>query len=501
MREVRPRNGALLAVVVVTVLAVIDVSAGSSIVLAGLMTAGPCLAAISQGPRGVVAVGAYSVGLLDVLSWPDRLWWTTEQLLFLLALIGVTGVSSVAADRRRRTEQLIAQTEAERARAEAVNAATTGFLSRASHELRTPLNAMLGFTELLERDDLSATQREATQQISIAGQHLLDLVNEVLDVTAIEAGRLTLSVEPTSVDEVIRDAVAMTAPFAEVHGITVGPAPAEDSGLYVRADPQRLRQVLLNLLSNAVKFNRPAGAVTIRPALDSTGGVAIAVSDTGPGISAADAAKLFMPFERLDASLAGVDGTGLGLALSRGLAEAMGGSLTVSSSPGAGATFTVTVPRAAAPATELASTAPAVAAPTPPTPAVMPPGSAAATARVLYVEDNLANVRLVQRILQRRPRWELTHAAGGAEGLELALSSRFDLVLLDQHLPDMEGLVITRRIREQADRSKVPIFMVSADASPGQQQRALEAGANGYLVKPYTVDELLSLLDSQAPVT
>jgi signal transduction histidine kinase/ActR/RegA family two-component response regulator len=479
-----------LAILVVTVLAIVDFSAGPTVVIAGVMTVGPGLAAISGNPRSVIAVGAYSVALLALLSWPDHIWWTLQQLLYLLALLGVTAVSAAAAARRARGERLLREAEAESARTSAVSAATSEFLSRVSHELRTPLNAVLGFTELLERSELTPEQREATEQVARAGQHLLALVNDVLDVTAIEAGRLALSVEPVAVRDVMREAVELTASHAQASGISLTAELDGIGGWHVVADVRRLRQILVNLLSNAIKFNRPGGKVTVRAARDGNGGISIAVSDTGPGIAEQDLPKLFEPFERLDAALAGIEGSGMGLALSRGLAEAMGGSLTVESSKGTGTTFSVTLPETSAP---IAGLAPLADQPeSPPTPAIP-----TESARVLYIEDNLSNLRLVERILQRRPAWDLTHAAGGISGLELALATRFDLILLDQDLPDLAGLEVLRALRGSEDRADVPIVIVSADAAPGQLKRALTAGATGYLVKPFTIDGLLDVLDGQ----
>jgi CheY-like chemotaxis protein/anti-sigma regulatory factor (Ser/Thr protein kinase) len=351
---------------------------------------------------------------------------------------------------------------------------------------------VLGFTELLEREELTPEQREATEQVARAGQHLLALVNDVLDVTAIEAGRLSLSVEPVAVGEVVRDAVELAAAKARTGEITLDADLGDVEGWYVVADIRRLRQILVNLLSNGIKFNHPGGAVKIRAARDGEGGISIAVSDTGPGIASKDLPRIFEPFERLDATLAGIEGSGMGLGLSRGLAEAMGGSLAVaSSSEATGSTFTVTMPETAAPLAELA---PATAPLSPPT-----PSEPAREAQVLYVEDNLSNLRLVERILQRRPAWSLTHAPGGVTGLELALATPFDLILLDQDLPDMEGLAVLQALRESEDRADVPIVIVSADAAPGQQKRALSAGADDYLVKPFTIDGLLEVLDARTP--
>jgi signal transduction histidine kinase/ActR/RegA family two-component response regulator len=486
------RGGTLQAVVVVTVLAVVDVSAGRKVVLAGLTTVGPCLAAIAGSPRVVAAVGAYSVALLLALSGPDQLWWTRQQLFVLLALLMVTAVCAWAAARGRRDERLLREAEAESARSRAVSEATNQFLSRVSHELRTPLNAMLGFTQLLQRHDLTPDQRETADQVARAGAHLLGLVKDVLDVTATEAGRLSLSVEPVGVGDAVGEALELTASDAGDRGVQMRAHLGPAENWYVLADARRLRQILLNLLSNAVKFNHVGGAVDVSVARDADGNVSIAVSDTGPGIAARDLEKLFQPFERLGAARTGVDGSGLGLALSRGLAGAMGGVLTVASPEGSGATFTVTLPETSllvVPTPHVSEQAADLARP--------PRGHA--SARVLYVEDNLSNLRLVERILELRPAWAVTHAGDGALGLELALATRFDLILLDQDLPELPGLQVLRELRKREDRADVPVVIVSADAAPGHLKRAVAAGATDYLLKPFSIEGLLAILDTYAP--
>lgn len=488
----RPRHrfpGTLLAFLVVTLLAVADLSVGPTIVLAGLLTAGPCLAAVTGSPRTVGATGAYTVLVLLLLSWPDGLWWTEQQLFLLLGILAVTAISAAAAWRRERDERRRHEAEAESVRAQASSEATGLFLSRVSHELRTPLNAVVGFTQLLQRGDLTPDQRETTDLIARAGEHLRALVDDVLDVTALESGMLTLSLEPVALHEVVGEALELTEPQAAARDITLR-SPTDLQGWHVRADLRRLRQVLLNLLSNAVKFNEPGGTVTITASRAAGGTISVAVTDTGPGIPPEDLHRLFRPFERLGAALEGIEGTGLGLALSRGLAETMGGTLTATSAPGTGATFTVTLLEAEAVDT------PRVAVPSSPAPEARVDSG---PARVLYVEDNPSNLRLVEQILQLRPSWTLVHAANGAEGLDLATAEPFDLVLLDQDLPDVNGLEVLRRLRVLPDRAATPVTVVSADAAPGQQSRALDAGATGYLVKPFQVDALLRILDGAAP--
>ena len=485
-------RGALLAVLVVTVLAVVDLGAGPTVVVAGLLTVGPCLAAIAGTPRTVLAVGGYAVLLILALSWPDRMWWTKQQLIYLLALGAVTAVSAVVARRRRASEQRVLEAEAEAARSHASSDATLEFLSRVSHELRTPLNAMLGFTQLLQRDDLTADQRETTDQIARGGQHLLALVNDVLDVTAAEAGRLSLSLEPVSVGQVARAALELTAAEAEERGVHLHALLGQSNDWYVMADARRLRQVALNLLSNALKFDSTGGDVTISATRGEGGTVSLAVADTGPGIAGKDLSRIFTPFERLDAARVGVEGSGLGLAVSRGLAEAMGGTLTVASREGLGATFTATFEECGTPLAAMAGVATIPRAPSAAHRTVRP-------ASVLYVEDNVSNLRLVERVLELRPGWRLTHAGDGATGLDLALSGVFDLVLLDQNLPDLHGLEVLRQLRSRENRLDVPVVILSADAAPGKVTRALNAGASDYLVKPFSVEGLLAVLDEYAP--
>ena len=378
---------------------------------------------------------------------------------------------------------LVERRRAEQA-AEAANRAKSEFLSRMSHELRTPLNGVLGFAQLLELDVLSARQRESVEHILKGGRHLLRLIDEVLDLARIETGKLSVSLEPVLAGEAIRGALDLIRPQAAAREVTLAPEITGD--VFVRADRQRLQQVLLNLLSNAVKYNHDGGTVTIScaPAAE-PGRVRVAVTDTGPGIAPAMQERLFTPFDRLGAEQTGIEGTGLGLSLSRRLVEAMGGRLLVDSRPGDGATFIVEL---------AAAEAPAVAAP--------PVDDAGVTAApppiqgtVLYVEDNLANLRLVERVLGRRPGLTLLSAMQGSHGLELARSHRPGLVLLDLHLPDLRGDELLARLRRDARTRDIPVVVLSADATAGQIRQLLAAGARAYLTKPLDVTELLGLVD------
>ena len=389
-------------------------------------------------------------------------------------------ISTDITERKRAEDEIKgARLEAERA-----NRAKSEFLSRMSHDLRTPLNAVLGFAQLLAADSLTDEQEDSVRQIRRGGEHLLDLINEVLDIARIEAGQLSLSPEPVEVREIVGHAVALVAPLARRRRSAVTTEESPLSSLSVIADRQRLNQILLNLLSNAVKYNRQAGQVTVGFERVSPSVLRIKVTDTGAGIPPQKLQLLFRPFERLGAESTAIEGTGLGLTLSRGLAEAMGGSVGVSSQINQGSTFWVDLTQAAEPVEQRA----------------MQLESAleyqdGQPATVLYIEDNRANVRLLERLIQRRPSLALVVAPDGRQGIERALEERPDVVLLDLHLPDMQGEEVLLRLRAEPSLHDTPIIVLSADATPGQVRRILAQGAAGYLTKPFDIQEVLAALD------
>ncbi len=393
-------------------------------------------------------------------------------------------VAAQAALESAKVEAERATFEADLARAEAerANAAKSDFLSRMSHELRTPLNSVLGFSQILQMEPHSATDEEIIDIIYRSGSHLLDLINEVLDISRVESGTMSVALDSVSLCSLVEESLGLVLPQARERDITVTSVVDED--LHVRADHLRLRQVLLNLLSNAIKFNRLGGRVTIG-AERSDGRVRLSVADDGPGIAVGYLDRLFVPFERLDAEARGIEGTGLGLALSKSLIELMGGSLVVESHQDVGSTFTL----------ELAQATPTGegVAPSDPSMGRRPIGAHQST--LLYIEDNTSNTRLVERLARHRPNVSLITSLQGSLGLELARQHRPGLILLDVHLPDVSGLEVLRRLRSEPTTATIPVVMLSADASSSHVRKCLDAGANDYLTKPIDVVRLLNVID------
>jgi signal transduction histidine kinase/ActR/RegA family two-component response regulator len=368
---------------------------------------------------------------------------------------------------------------------ERANAAKNDFLSRMSHELRTPLNVVLGFGQLLEMGDIDEDQRRSVAHILSAGRHLLDLVNEVLDLSRIESGRMAISPEPVELADLAAEAVDLIRPLADDRSVRLTQS-LEACHHLVVADRQRLKQVLLNLLSNAVKYNRVDGAVELTCLETTPGLLRLLVRDTGPGVPKALREKLFEPFERLGAEQGKVEGTGLGLALSKQLIELMGGTIGVHTVEGEGSTFWVelvlTEPTAGEAGGVVAEEQ-------------LEPSPPSFDRRVLLIEDNLANLKLIEAMVQGRARMALLPAMTGRLGLELAREHRPDLILLDQHLPDVPGAEVLQRLKAHPETRSIPVVIVSADATPGQRRRLLELGAAAYVTKPIDVPAFLELLD------
>jgi PAS domain S-box-containing protein len=377
--------------------------------------------------------------------------------------------------------------------AQDANHAKNEFLSRVSHELRTPLNAVIGFAQLLRLSSaghLNAAQRQHVEHIEGAGSHLLGIISDVLDLSRIEAGNLPLSAERCQPSVLLSEACHLVDSLARDKAIDLQ-APRLVNDPPVCVDPMRLRQVLVNLLSNAIKYNRPQGRVM--PRIWAEGNeVALAIEDTGVGLSPEQQAHLFEPFNRLGAERTGIEGTGIGLVIVRKLLEAMGGRLEVRSQPDQGSSFIAWVPRAAPAEAPEAGT---------PTDAA---GAAAALAsqaggllplRVLYAEDNDINAQLVIEVLKLRPGCQLRVATSGAEALRMARERAPDLFLLDMHLGDMSGFELAHQLQQEPALQGVPRVAFSADAMPDQIHRARDHGFSGYLTKPLNVAALLACVD------
>ncbi|HTE43933.1 MAG TPA: MHYT domain-containing protein [Gemmatimonadaceae bacterium] len=400
-------------------------------------------------------------------------------------LIGTAGVIRDVTERRR-TEDVL---RAARETAEAASRAKSEFLSRMSHELRTPLNAILGFGQLIELDATTPGMRESGDQILKAGRHLLSLINEVLDITRIESGRLHMSAEPVRVGEVVREIIDLVSPLTMAKNINLTVDAASVDDRYVQADRQRLKQVLLNLVANAVKYNNTNGRVRLLCEDSNADRLRIIVEDNGPGIAPAMVTRLFTPFDRLGAEQTDVEGTGLGLALSKRLADAMGGEIGLTTELGSGTRFWIDLPVTESQLSRLGrlelETPAMIAADIP----------AVKMRRILYVEDNLSNLTLVQRILGRRHDIELIPSMQGGMALELARLHRPDLILLDLHLPDIPGEQVFAQLRKAADCRDIPVVVLSADATRGQIDRLIAAGVHAYITKPLDVKPFIEILD------
>jgi PAS domain S-box-containing protein len=379
--------------------------------------------------------------------------------------------------------------DAERAReiAEAANLAKSEFLSRMSHELRTPLNAMLGFAQLLELDHnhpLPAAQRPWVAQIQSAGWHLLDMINDVLDLSRIESGTLNLQPDRLDLREVIAAALPLVEHDARRRHIKVT-VDVHDDAARVIGDGTRVKQILINLLSNAVKYNSDGGQIHVTARCTLPEAVELVVSDTGLGMTMQQLEQLFQPFNRLGRERSNMEGTGIGLVISQRLADLMGGSLRARSTAGAGSSFILTLPRADRP-----ETAPG------PLDALHEGLSEYHQRRVRYIEDNETNVEVMRGILLRRPQVQFEVSITGLDGLAAIRSTRPDLVLLDMHLPDIDGLELLRHLKADQSTADIPVVVVSADALASQIDAAMQAGAFHYLTKPVSVAELLSVVDS-----
>jgi len=405
------------------------------------------------------------------------------------------GVFAAARDvtERKRYDQVLqgksVELESAKAVAEKANLSKSEFLSSMSHELRSPLNAILGFAQLLETGSPlpTDTQKASIEQIVKAGWYLLGLINEILDLALIESGKLALSLEPISLVEVMHECQAMIEPQAQKNGIHMS-FPQLPISYFVTADRTRVKQVLINLLSNAIKYNRPQGAAEVKCSLSAGKRIRISVHDTGEGLSPEKIAQLFQPFNRLGQEASAEEGTGIGLVVSKRLVEMMGGEIVVESTVGVGSTFWFELNLAAEPQPVVEPAEPLA-----PLQAHVQHGAAPRT--LLYVEDNQANLKLVEELIARRPDMRLLSAGDGRSGIEMARTHLPDVILMDIKLPGMSGIQALKILREDPVTARIPVLAISAYAMPHDIKKGLEAGFLHYLTKPVKLEEFMDALD------
>ncbi len=407
----------------------------------------------------------------------------------------VLGVFAAARDvtERNRLDQALLETNVElqaaKVTAERANQAKSDFLSSMSHELRSPLNAILGFAQLVDSGAPPPTpaQKDSIDQILHAGWYLLELINEILDLSLIESGKLSMSPEPMALAEVLADCRAMIEPQARKSDIQVEFL-APDHPLFVRADRTRVKQLFVNLLSNAIKYNRVGGMVEVRCRAVPGDRVRVSFRDQGEGLTPDQLAQLFQPFNRLGQEGGVEEGTGIGLVVCKHLVELMGGAIGVDSTVGMGSLFWVDLVAAVGlePRDDIA-----------PLPAIEAAGVALGTPQrsVLCVEDNPANLMLVARLLERRPDLRLLSAKDGRSGVELAQTATPEVILMDINLPGISGLSALKLLAGDPATAHIPVIALSANAMPHDIEKGLQAGFFRYLTKPIKIDEFMATLD------
>lgn len=382
-------------------------------------------------------------------------------------------------ERTAALEKLNVELKVAKELAEMANHTKTAFLSRMSHEFRTPMNSILGFGQLLAMSDLDPLNKDSVSHILKSGKHLLGLINDILEISKLEEGSFGVSIEPVSLQEVFQESISLLRPMAEEQKVVVE---VEETSQRVQADTQRLRQVMLNLISNAIKYNQPSGHVRIGVSDMPDEMVAIDVQDTGIGISRAQQRKLFTPFDRLGAEQTNIDGTGLGLALSKSLVEAMGGKVLFESKEGHGTTFRLILPRGEEnlePASPVKLTRLPI------------DFEREGVHTILVIDDNLVSAQLLERLFSFRDDIHLLTAYEGGLGIAMAATHLPDLILLDYHLPDMTGLDALTELKKNPDLSAIPVIIISADAYSAQKESLLKAGAFRYMTKPFELESLI----------
>ncbi len=380
---------------------------------------------------------------------------------------------------------IIAKEEAENA-----NVSKSQFLSRMSHELRTPMNAILGFSQLLKLHDLNEKQTSYNDEILLAGKHLLLMISDILDLSIIESGNLTVSMSDVSLAQVMHECVSLVNHKLDFRHIKIHNSIPDDDDITIRADETRLKEVLVNLLTNAVKYNIDNGSVSIGYKQTGKNNIRIHVSDTGKGLSDEEQIQIFEPFNRLGAEYTDIEGIGIGLSIAKKLMEMMGGSISIESNKGEGTTFYLNFPIGKHIGNDISKTIETNLEDT-------YLDNTDLQYNILYVEDNMSNQRLIDNLFANYPNFNLTIKSTAEDGLEEVASEHFDLVILDINLPGIDGYSALQKIHNNAETKNIPVIALSASASSEDIKKGLDAGFSQYITKPVALPELVSIINNE----